>query len=128
MIAKSFARIHRSNLIEVGVLPIRFRRGDDYECIGQDEDWEIPELSLVLQNMVTQEEIPLHHTLTAREIELFLAGAAAPYSREQAIRSFSIPRFASARETQRRLAQVSPAVEYVDGPMVLPFPDRLRLE
>ncbi len=78
--------------------------------------------------MATQEEIPLHHTLTAREIELLLAGATAAYSREQAIRGLSSPRFASARETQRRLARVSPAVEYVDGPMVLPFPDPLRLE
>ena len=34
VIAKSFERIHRSNLIGMGVLPLQFRDGDDAESLG----------------------------------------------------------------------------------------------
>lgn len=34
VVAKSFERIHRSNLIGMGVLPLVFREGEDYESLG----------------------------------------------------------------------------------------------
>ena len=34
VIAKSFERIHRSNLIGMGVLPLQFREGEDAESLG----------------------------------------------------------------------------------------------
>jgi aconitate hydratase len=34
VIAKSFERIHRSNLIGMGVLPLQFREGDDAKSLG----------------------------------------------------------------------------------------------
>jgi aconitate hydratase len=34
VIAKSFERIHRSNLIGMGVLPLQFKDGDDAESLG----------------------------------------------------------------------------------------------
>ena len=36
VIAKSFERIHRSNLIGMGVLPLQFLDGDDAESLGLD--------------------------------------------------------------------------------------------
>jgi len=36
VIAKSFERIHRSNLIGMGVLPLQFLEGDDAESLGLD--------------------------------------------------------------------------------------------
>ncbi len=36
MIAKSFERIHRSNLVGMGVLPLQFREGEDREHLGLD--------------------------------------------------------------------------------------------
>ena len=36
VIAKSFERIHRSNLIGMGVLPLQFKDGDDAESLGLD--------------------------------------------------------------------------------------------
>src|SRR5699024_2728991 len=36
VIATSFERIHRSNLIGMGVLPLQFRDGDDAESLGLD--------------------------------------------------------------------------------------------
>jgi aconitate hydratase len=34
VIAKSYERIHRSNLIGMGVLPLQFKDGEDYESLG----------------------------------------------------------------------------------------------
>ena len=34
MIAESFERIHRSNLVGMGVLPVEFRAGDSVENLG----------------------------------------------------------------------------------------------
>jgi aconitate hydratase len=50
VVAKSFERIHRSNLVGMGVLPLQFGRGDSWESIGLvgDETIDIkldPELS-----------------------------------------------------------------------------------
>ena len=36
VIAKSFERIHRSNLVGMGVLPLEFREGEDYESLDLD--------------------------------------------------------------------------------------------
>ncbi len=44
VIAKSFERIHRSNLIGMGVLPLQFEKGQDAESLGLDgtETFDIP--------------------------------------------------------------------------------------
>jgi aconitate hydratase len=34
VIARSFERIHRSNLVGMGVLPLQFKRGDSWESLG----------------------------------------------------------------------------------------------
>ena len=36
VIAESFERIHRSNLVGMGVLPLQFREGEDTETLGLD--------------------------------------------------------------------------------------------
>ena len=38
VIAKSFERIHRSNLVGMGVLPLQFKAGDTLESLGIDGD------------------------------------------------------------------------------------------
>ncbi len=38
VVAKSFERIHRSNLIGMGVLPLQFRAGDSWESLGLKGD------------------------------------------------------------------------------------------
>ena len=37
MIASSFERIHRSNLVFMGVLPLQFREGEHAEALGLDD-------------------------------------------------------------------------------------------
>ena len=34
MVARSFERIHRSNLVGMGVLPLQFAPGDSWEALG----------------------------------------------------------------------------------------------
>jgi aconitate hydratase len=36
VIAESFERIHRSNLVGMGVLPLQFRQGESREALGLD--------------------------------------------------------------------------------------------
>jgi aconitate hydratase len=45
VIAKSFARIHKENLINYGILPLLFRDKDDYEKIEQDDVLVIDDVS-----------------------------------------------------------------------------------
>ena len=44
VIAKSFERIHRSNLVGMGVLPLQFSDGEDADSLGLDgtEHFDIP--------------------------------------------------------------------------------------
>ncbi|MDR7463891.1 MAG: aconitate hydratase [Armatimonadota bacterium] len=82
VIAKSFARIHRSNLINFGILPLEFAREEDYARVQQGEMWEIPDVRarlarqdpLVLRHAATGEEIPLRTAFTPREVEILLGG------------------------------------------------------
>jgi aconitate hydratase len=81
VIAKSFARIHRRNLISQGILPLRFRDEPDYERFEQGQMWDLPDIRRRLEN--GDEEIPARMdgtevTLLAeysrRERDILLAG------------------------------------------------------
>jgi aconitate hydratase len=43
VVAKSFERIHRSNLVGMGVLPLQFKQGDSWESLGirGDETFDV---------------------------------------------------------------------------------------
>jgi aconitate hydratase len=51
VVAKSFERIHRSNLVGMGVLPLQFQGSDSVETLGLrgDEQFDIPGLQGELQ-------------------------------------------------------------------------------
>lgn len=94
IIARSFARIHETNLKKQGVLPLHFVDANDYEKIEAHDRISI----LGLQNLepkkdltveVTKEngdrwQLKVKHTLTARQIEWFKAGSALNAAREAA--------------------------------------------
>lgn len=50
VLAKSFERIHRSNLINFGIIPFTFVKVTDYEWIEQGDELEIPEVRRIVQN------------------------------------------------------------------------------
>jgi aconitate hydratase len=83
VIAKSFARIHRKNLINFGVLPLTFKNPKDYEEISMNDQLEMLDLHSVLQshqplkmkNITTGQEILLDHSFSKRELEVLLSGS-----------------------------------------------------
>ncbi|TSK08913.1 MAG: aconitate hydratase [Geobacter sp.] len=56
-LAKSFARIHRSNLINFGILPLVFRDPADYDRIAQGDRISIPKVRELVQGGAS--EIPV---------------------------------------------------------------------
>ena len=82
-IVKSFARIHKANLINYGIVPLEFVRPEDYNAIEQGERVRIPGiLDAVKSNQEEttaffgDREVPLKLHLTAREREILAAGGA----------------------------------------------------
>jgi len=92
VIARSFARIHRSNLINFGVLPLVFRDPADYDRINQGDMLAIRNIksSITDSSPVTVEDITQGFTFEAsanlneREGELILKGGLLAYMREKA--------------------------------------------
>lgn len=83
VIAKSFARIHRQNLINFGILPLILANPVDYDALEQLQDVEIPDVasalrdgatSLELLNKTTGKAVSLTTDLSQREREIVLAG------------------------------------------------------
>ncbi|MDO8685010.1 MAG: aconitate hydratase [Armatimonadota bacterium] len=88
VIVKSFARIHRENLINFGILPLTFVNPADYENISQDDDVDIPDIKAALGSRQTiikildkanGKEIEARHDLTERQIDIMLAGGMLNY-------------------------------------------------
>ena len=72
VITKSFARIHRANLINFGILPLTFENENDYNAIDQGDSLELPDIKnglkskrkIVVKNITKNKEIFLTHLLT----------------------------------------------------------------
>ena len=90
VIAKSFARIHRRNLIAQGIVPLLFQDPSDYEKAELGQTWRISELHSIAEG---NDEIPveaseghsftLTHDLLPREREIVVAGGLIRYLSEQ---------------------------------------------
>jgi aconitate hydratase len=83
VIAKSFARIHRQNLINFGIVPFTFKTSDDYESIKLDDVLIIEELRQKIETGVAEIEVrrgsdnhcfTVEAPLTDREAKMILAG------------------------------------------------------
>ena len=92
VLVKSFARIHRANLINAGILPLTFVNEADYEKINQGDeivladvraDVEADMSKLTVVNKTTGAEIPVLCELTGRTKDIILAGGLLDYTREQ---------------------------------------------
>jgi aconitate hydratase len=108
VIAKSFARIHRRNLISQGILPLQFTDQSDYEKFEQGNKWELPDLRKRLEN--GEEEVPLRGrdeevTLLAefspRERSILLAGGILRQLREKEGAPASVSKGESAEPEHR---------------------------
>ncbi len=82
VLAKSFARIHRNNLINFGILPLVFADPSDYDRIDQDDLLEIPEVrdllphseTLSVRNLTKGFTFQVRHHFTPRQVQIALAG------------------------------------------------------
>lgn len=81
VVAKSFARIHRSNLINSGILPLVFEDPADYkdfelgqELVIENAAVQIKSSTVILKNQSTGKEYTLLAHLSDLEIEMILAG------------------------------------------------------
>src|SRR5215213_5144956 len=98
VVAKSFSRIHRRNLISQGILPLLFRNEDDYERINQGDAWKIEGVREVVEGggtgLVVKGDagggIKLEARLLPREREILLAGGMLKYLRESGQRPIGV--------------------------------------
>jgi len=87
--AKTFARMHHQNLINFGILPLRFQNDADYDRLNPGDELEIADSRRAVQNghqvrvrNVTQGyEFTAQHDLTPRQVEIALAGGLLNYVR-----------------------------------------------
>ncbi len=82
-LAKSFARIHKANLINFGIIPFTFKDPDDYESIGQGDSIEIDSVRDLIEGGAkefmaeipeTGKKIVLLLDVTDRERNILVAG------------------------------------------------------
>ncbi|HYZ04496.1 MAG TPA: aconitate hydratase [Rubrobacter sp.] len=91
VIAKSFARIHRRNLISQGILPLRFEDESDYDEFEQGQEWELQGIRDRLENGDVEvplrkgdDEVTLLAEYSQRERDILLAGGILRQLREKA--------------------------------------------
>ena len=87
-LVKSFARIHKANLINFGIVPLTFANADDYDLIGQDEEVVIPDFcrsiaegvdSITLE--IGDRKIAARLEISARHREILTAGSLLNWAR-----------------------------------------------
>ncbi len=89
VIAKSFARIHRANLINSGILPLTFKNEADYEKISQGDTLVLADIrKCVLENKpiylldkTNGEKFELDLPLSERQAQIVAAGGLLNYTR-----------------------------------------------
>lgn len=91
VLVKSFARIHRANLINAGILPLTFVNESDYDSISQGDVLALENVRKLVEDGVTQfniinkttgKEIPVLCELSGRTKDIMLAGGLLDYTRE----------------------------------------------
>ncbi len=90
VLTKSFARIHRSNLINAGILPFTFANEADYDKISEGDTLAVSGLidsvkagsDIVITNKTTGEEILCKCELSDRAKDIILAGGLLDFTRE----------------------------------------------
>ncbi|MCA9176075.1 MAG: aconitate hydratase [Planctomycetales bacterium] len=93
IIARSFARIHETNLKKQGVLPLTFDNPADYDKVREDDRVSVLGLAklspdrpvqVVLKHVDgTSDEVVARHTMSPEQIEWFRAGSALNVIRRQ---------------------------------------------
>jgi aconitate hydratase len=91
VVAKSFARIHRRNLIAQGIVPLMFNDESDYDKAEVEQCWEFPNLREELEqgsDTITVriddgDELKLDHDFSEHDREILIAGGLLSYLRDK---------------------------------------------
>ena len=93
VLAVSFARIHWQNLANFGVLAVEFTDSEDYGRVEQDDVLVLEGIraalkdgtELTARNTTRDQEYPVRHRLSERQVDMLLAGGLIPWLRARAI-------------------------------------------
>ncbi len=91
ILAKSYARIHESNLVNFGIVPLRFLNPADYDSIEQGDELEMPDVRagikegrpVLVRNRTKKIEYKLAPKLSPRQVEMLLAGGLTNYLKKK---------------------------------------------
>ncbi|MHA1975135.1 MAG: aconitate hydratase [Candidatus Hodarchaeales archaeon] len=94
VLTKSFARIHKDNLVNFGILPLTFVNADDYDSIKEDDVLRLEgvrqalsseENRMIIKNVSQNTEYEVNFEfLSRREREIILSGGKLNYTKEKA--------------------------------------------
>jgi aconitate hydratase len=90
VLAKSHARIHSINLINMGVLPLTFADPSDYDTLEQGDELEIAGIhaalragkELTAKNLTKNKAYRLGYKLSKRQVEIILDGGLVNYTKK----------------------------------------------
>jgi aconitate hydratase len=90
VLTKSFARIHKANLVNFGILPLTFENLEDYKKFDQNDRLRVKNVisslkanqPLVIENLTKNTTIKATYDLSDRAIDIILAGGLLNYTRD----------------------------------------------
>ena len=90
VVAKSFARIHVANLINVGLLPLTFKNPEDYDKLKMNDTLTFSDVHsgmdkgvIMMKDETTGESFELSCSFTERQKDILKAGGLLAYTKEQ---------------------------------------------
>ena len=90
VVAKSFARIHVANLINVGILPLTFKNPEDYDKLNMNDTLTFSDVHsgmdkgvIMMKDETTCESFELSCSFTERQKDILKAGGLLAYTKEQ---------------------------------------------
>ena len=90
VVAKSFARIHVANLINVGILPLTFKNPEDYDKLNMNDTLTFSDVHsgmdkgvIMMKDETTGESFELSCSFTERQKDILKAGGLLAYTKEQ---------------------------------------------
>lgn len=93
VLAKSFARIHRENLINFGILPVTFENPENYGKIDEGDVLVLKnvresiekDMLIDVENKTKGTKFKVRYNLTPKQKEIIKAGGLLPYLRQKAM-------------------------------------------
>lgn len=91
VVTVSFARIHKANLVNAGILPLNFKSAEDYEKISVGNELSLVNVKeelksgsdITLLNKTKNEEYKLVADVSERQVEILLAGGLLDYTKKE---------------------------------------------